>query len=243
MIGNRVHFLPIVDSTNNYVAKLLSSGNLAHGTVILAETQTAGKGQRGNSWVSSSGKQFTASIYLETAFLSVEDSVALNMMVALSVKACIASFLKDEVHIKWPNDILVNDKKIAGILIETQIAAGKVKGAICGIGINLVPELDEKTSTNLTDLSGKTQEPFVVLDALLPVLNANFQQLKAGDFAELKSNYLAKLWRLNQLQNVIVGDNEIKTGKIIGVTNSGDLIFQVDEEELNFGLKEIKFQY
>lgn len=243
MIGNRVHFLPIVDSTNNYVANLLSSGNLAHGTVILAETQTAGKGQRGNSWVSSSGKHFTASIYLETAFLSVEDSVALNMMVALSVQACIASFLKDEVYIKWPNDILVNDKKIAGILIETQIASGKVKGAICGIGINLVPEFDEKTSTNLTDLSGKTQVPFVVLDALLPVLNANFQRLKAGDFAALKSNYLAKLWRINQLQDVIVADNEIKTGKIIGVANSGDLLFQVNEEVLNFGLKEIKFQY
>lgn len=243
MIGNRVHFLPIVDSTNNYVANLLSSGNLAHGTVILAETQTAGKGQRGNSWVSSSGKQFTASIYLETAFLSVEDSVALNMMVALSVQACIASFLKDEVHIKWPNDILVNDKKIAGILIETQIAAGKVKGAICGIGINLVQELNEKASTNLTDLSGNTQVPFVVLDALLPALNANFQRLKAGDFAALKSNYLAKLWRINQLQDVIVGDDEMKTGKIIGVANSGDLIFQVNEEVLNFGLKEIKFQY
>lgn len=243
MIGNRIHFLPIVDSTNNYIANLLSSGNLAHGTVILAETQTAGKGQRGNTWVSSGGKQFTASIYLETAFLSVENSVVLNMMVALSVQACIASFLKNDVFIKWPNDILVNDKKIAGILIETQVISGKIKGAICGIGINLVPESNEKASTNLTDLSGNTQVPFVVLDALLLALNANFQRIKTGDFETIKSNYLAKLWRFNQLQDVVVGENEIKTGKIIGVANSGDLIFQVNEQVLNFGLKEIKFQY
>lgn len=243
MIGNRVHYLPIVDSTNNYVANLLSLGNLAHGTVILAETQTAGRGQRGNSWVSSSGKQFTASIYLETAFLSVENSVTLNMMVALSVQQCIASFLKDDVFIKWPNDILINDKKIAGILIETQIATGKVKSAICGIGINLVPESNEKASTNLADLSDQTHVPLVVLDALLPILNANFHRLKAGDFTEIKSNYLAKLWRFNRLQQVIVGDNELITGKIIGVAASGDLIFEVNEEKQIFGLKEIKFQY
>jgi BirA family biotin operon repressor/biotin-[acetyl-CoA-carboxylase] ligase len=243
MIGNRVHFLPIVDSTNNYVANLLSSGNLAHGTVILAETQTAGKGQRGNTWVSSGGKQFTASIFLETAFLSVEQMVALNMMVALSVQQCISSFIAEDVLIKWPNDILVKDKKIAGILIETQIASGKVKSAICGIGINLVAESNQASSTNLFDLAGTNVAPFVLLDAFIPILTKNFQQLKALQFDEIKADYLAKLWRINQEQEVIVSENTKLVGKIIDVSASGDLVFQVGNEELKFGLKEIKFQY
>lgn len=243
MIGNRVHFLPIVDSTNNYVANLLSSGNLAHGTVILAETQTAGKGQRGNTWDSSGGKQFTASIFLETAFLSVEQMVALNMMVALSVQQCIATYTKEEVFIKWPNDILVNDKKIAGILIETQIASGKVKSAICGIGINLVAESNQASSTNLSDLSGTDVVPFVLLDAFIPILTKNFQQLKAQQFDKIKVDYLARLWRMNQEQEVIVSENTKLVGKIIDVSESGDLIFQAGDEKRIFGLKEIKFQY
>jgi BirA family biotin operon repressor/biotin-[acetyl-CoA-carboxylase] ligase len=243
MIGNRVHFLPIVDSTNNYVANLLSKGDLAHGTVILAETQTSGRGQRGNSWISSSGKQFTASFYLETAFLSVENSIALNMMVALSVQQCISSFVTDEVHIKWPNDILVNDKKIAGVLIETQIASGKVKSAICGIGINLIAESNELSSTNIADLSGVVQAPFVVLDALIPILTKNFLQLKALRFDEIKADYLAKLWRIHQLQEVIVLENSKLVGQIVDVSETGDLVFKIGDEERTFGLKEIKFQY
>jgi BirA family biotin operon repressor/biotin-[acetyl-CoA-carboxylase] ligase len=243
MIGNRVHFLPIVDSTNNYVANLLSKGDLAHGTVILAETQTSGRGQRGNSWISSSGKQFTASFYLETAFLSVENSIALNMMVALSVQQCISSFVSDEVHIKWPNDILVNDKKIAGVLIETQIASGKVKSAICGIGINLIAESNELSSTNIADLSGVVQAPFVVLDALIPILTKNFLQLKALRFDEIKADYLAKLWRIHQLQEVIVLENSKLVGQIVDVSETGDLVFKIGDEEQTFGLKEIKFQY
>lgn len=243
MIGNRIHFLPIVDSTNNYVANLLSSGNLAHGTVILAETQTAGKGQRGNTWVSSGGKQFTASIFLETAFLSVEQVVALNMMVALSVQECISSFITEKAFIKWPNDILVNDKKIAGILVETQIANGTVKSAICGIGINLVPEKDQLSSTNIFELSSSSIAPFVLLDALIPILTKKFNQLKALRIDEIKADYLANLWRVNHVQEVIVSENKKIVGKIIDVSESGDLIFQVGNEQLKFGLKEIKFQY
>jgi BirA family biotin operon repressor/biotin-[acetyl-CoA-carboxylase] ligase len=137
----------------------------------------------------------------------------------------------------------VKDKKIAGILIETQIASGKVKSAICGIGINLVAESNQASSTNLFELAGTNVAPFVLLDAFIPIFTKNFQQLKALQFDEIKADYLAKLWRINQEQEVIVSENTKLVGKIIDVSTSGDLVFQVGNEELKFGLKEIKFQY
>src|SRR5687768_3983198 len=138
MIGQKLILLDEVDSTNNYAAKLLNAGNLAHGTVILAEKQTAGKGQRGNSWSTGAENQLACSVYAETAFLSADRYWYLNLAVALAVYHTIRSSVPHEnVRIKWPNDVLVNDKKLSGILIETHWRSGAVHGAIIGVGINV----------------------------------------------------------------------------------------------------------
>lgn len=243
MIGNRILFLHEVDSTNNYAAKLLSEGKLAHGTVILAEKQTAGRGQRGNSWSSRSGKQFTASIYLDTAFLSVDRLVVFNMMVALALRKAISGYFEKETLIKWPNDILVYNKKISGILIESQVKNGTVTGAICGVGINLFSELSLPSSISFSELLSTVPEPLSVSERLCAALNEYYLRLKNGDDEKLKAEYLTFLWNYARPVSAELADGTPIEGQIVGVNKNGDLEFQTSTELVSFGIKEIKFQY
>jgi BirA family biotin operon repressor/biotin-[acetyl-CoA-carboxylase] ligase len=243
MIGKRVLFLHEVDSTNNYAAKLLAAGNLTHGTVILAERQTAGRGQRGNKWESQAGKQFIATVYLETAFLSVERIVSFNMAFSLAVRATIQQFIQEPVFIKWPNDLMIQDKKNAGILIETQFKSGGLAGAICGVGINLFQEVGLESSIGWSQMLQVVPEPMTVLDMFCKQINAFYELLKQGQDAAIQAMFLEQLWMLNHEIAVTLNDGSEVNGKISGVSPNGDLLFQMANELKSFGIKEIHFHY
>ncbi len=242
MIGQKFILLDEVDSTNNYTAKLLSEGKMAHGTVILAEKQTAGRGQRGNLWHSSSGKQFTCSVYAATAFLSVERYWYLNLAVALAVWETVDAFISEETKIKWPNDVLVNDKKIGGILIETQWNSGKINGAIIGVGINLQRESDLPSSCSLSDFTENTPETLEMARQMALSLELQFERLRAGNWNGLLQDYHALLWKKDELMNARIETNQLQ-GYIRGIDGNGNLLFEVNGEERSFGLKEISFNY
>ncbi|HLP56064.1 MAG TPA: biotin--[acetyl-CoA-carboxylase] ligase [Fluviicola sp.] len=240
MIGQKFILLDEVDSTNNYTAKLLNEGKMAHGTVILAEKQTAGRGQRGNLWHSSSGKQFTCSVYAATAFLSVERYWYLNLAVALAVWETVDAFISEETKIKWPNDVLVNDKKIGGILIETQWNSGKINGAIIGVGINLQRESDLPSSCSLSDFTSPVPEILEMAQKLALKLEVQFERLRAGNWNGLLQDYHALLWKKDELMNARIETNQLQ-GYIRGIDGNGNLLFEVNGEERSFGLKEIAF--
>jgi BirA family biotin operon repressor/biotin-[acetyl-CoA-carboxylase] ligase len=243
MIGKHIVLLHEVDSTNNYAAKLLSEQKLEHGTVILAEKQTSGRGQRGNFWISNAGSQFTASFYIQTAFLSVNQLVSFNMSVALVVQQTIESLIQEPVFIKWPNDIMVRNKKMGGILIETQFKSGKIEGAIVGIGINIHSESDLSSAISLSDCVNDTIEPLVVLDKMLTIFNNHYFQLKNGNFDTIKKLYLSVLWNYGNEISAKLADETPIHGKIIDVNEEGNLVFQTVDEIYHFGIKEIKFTY
>ena len=135
-IGNKIVRLDSVDSTNNFAANLLREGKIGHGTVILADEQTAGRGQRGASWHSQGGMNLIFSVFVEHDNLSVDEQAHITHWVSLSVNDLlrahdIASF------IKWPNDLLVEDEKIGGILIENQLSGAFIRSSIIGVGLNV----------------------------------------------------------------------------------------------------------
>lgn len=243
MIGKRIVLLHEVDSTNNYAAKLLLEQKIAHGTVILAEKQTSGRGQRGNEWISKAGSQFTASFYISTAFLSVNELVSFNMSIALAVQKSLESILKEAVDIKWPNDLLVRNKKIGGILIETQFKSGRVEGAIVGIGINIHSENDLPSAISIYDCLGEKLEPMTLLEQLLPELNRFYALLKNGEFSTIKQEYLSNLWNFGVELTAQLSDDSKIRGKIIDVDSEGNLVFQTATQVHAFGIKEIKFTY
>lgn len=232
-----------VDSTNNYAAKLLGEGKLAHGTVILAEKQTAGRGQRGNSWSSATKNQFTASFYVETAFLSVEDYLHLNFSVALAVRATIARYIKAVPMIKWPNDILVNDRKIAGILIEAQWQNGRMTGAIIGVGINLFREDGLPSGCALSEWVENVPATLELANGLWEELELLLNQLRQGFGNGIREAYHDRLWKKDQLIAAETPDGTILNGSILEVDHAGNLCFEVNGNVRKFGVQEIKFRY
>ncbi|MGV3609823.1 MAG: biotin--[acetyl-CoA-carboxylase] ligase [Fluviicola sp.] len=242
MIGQQIIQIHEVDSTNNYAAKLLSEGKLAHGTVILAEHQTAGRGQRGRNWQSVGSKQFTGTYFLKTDFLSVDHLCYLNMGIALAVRGMIQSFTRKQVSIKWPNDIFIDSHKIAGILIETNWKNGRVEGAIVGIGANISPVRSVGYATSLEELSGKSPEILSVLDELSKQMNEFYHYLQQSDFNNLKSIYESFLWKKDEEIVLEERQNPVPfKGIIRGVDQIGNLLLERDgvitvyhNQELNF---------
>lgn len=139
-IGQRFIELPSVGSTNKFAADLLASGMAVHGTVILAHAQTDGRGQRGRSWMSAPGLDIATSVVLLLDGWPVAEQFALGKVAALAVHDVVADVLRDragEVRIKWPNDILVGRRKVAGMLIRNEVLGSAVKGVVIGIGLNV----------------------------------------------------------------------------------------------------------
>jgi BirA family transcriptional regulator, biotin operon repressor / biotin---[acetyl-CoA-carboxylase] ligase len=246
MIGQKLIFLDEVDSTNNYTAKLLNEGKLAHGTVILAGKQTAGRGQRGNLWSSNAGNQLACSVYAETAFLSAERYWFLNLAVALAVYTTIeAAVPAEEVRIKWPNDVLINNKKLSGILIETQWRSGAITGAIIGVGINVNGEPDLPSSCALNDFRTNTVglTPLELAHELTENLEVRFQQLRQGAWNDLLEEYHRVLWRKDVFQFAETESAEMIEGYIRGIDGTGNLLFETEEGIRTFAMKEIAFRY
>jgi BirA family biotin operon repressor/biotin-[acetyl-CoA-carboxylase] ligase len=154
-IGHTKIRLESVDSTNNYTANLVSTTKVLEGTVIMASSQFAGKGQRGNNWISEPGKNLTFSVLLRPSFLPLNKAHLLTHLGGLAVLKTVASYCINT-SIKWPNDIYVSNNKIAGVLVENVIGENKIKQCIMGIGLN-VNQTDFPTVLDATSLKKQTQ--------------------------------------------------------------------------------------
>lgn len=242
MIGQKFIQLDSVDSTNNYAAKLLSEGKLAHGTVILADKQTEGKGQRGNKWHVSTEKQFICSVFLETAFLSVERYWYLNLAVANAVRSSVSHYISEKTFIKWPNDILVNNRKLAGILIETTWNAGKIVGAVVGVGINIHEESGLERSGSLADFTDHLPEPLEMAMLFASLLELQFERLRKGEWNVVMEEYLGSLWMLYQQTEVEI-QGALTNGMIKGINENGSLLFEIAGTTNAYDIKEITFRY
>ena len=158
-----VIWLDSIDSTNSEALRRLPE--LSGGTVLAAREQTAGRGQRGNTWFSALGENLTFSIVLKDLPLKAPEAVRLNYMTSVAV----ASYLEShgvEAAIKWPNDIYVGDRKICGILISNTVSGTLLKDSVAGIGINLNQVEFPDWIPNPTSLKLITQNNYVIEDEL-----------------------------------------------------------------------------
>lgn len=238
-IGRKLIHLESVDSTNNYTANLVKSEGLSSGTVILADEQFEGKGQRGAEWVVEPGMNLTFSVYLEVVNLSVENQFDLSKIVALSICHFLAKRgIRSEV--KWPNDILVNGQKISGVLIENSISSLRPIRSVVGIGVNINQTRFRKF--NATSIQSELGQFYPVKDALFSFIES-FNTLSEelfGNSTLLHERYLEKLYQLNSKNRYKDATGEFE-GEIRGVEQSGRLIVLKDEQEVSYDLKEITF--
>lgn len=236
--------LESVDSTNNYAASMVKMSRPPEGTVITALEQTQGKGQRGATWQSKPGENLLMSVILYPPFLNAEDLFALSEAVSLAVSDALEAVSGSDTFIKWPNDIVIKDQKVAGILIETAWTESRVQSVVCGIGINLnQQQFDFPNASSLFALTGREFEPDSCREEIMNRIEANYLRLRTGQQPALHHDFLRKLYRLNQPTQFIRKDGQI-TATITGVSRNGRLQLIDDTgEPFSCNLKEITMIY
>ncbi len=220
-------FIDETTSTNQVATRLIESGHTKEGTIVIAHHQTQGRGQRGKSWYSSPGKNILASLILKPHFLELQHQFDLSIAIALGICDWVSQYIDSAVHVKWPNDIYVKDRKIAGILIQNMLAGKIIQHSIIGIGINVNEENFAKDLPNPTSLYLESQKKYI-LDDLYAVLFSTildrYEQLKKGEAKNLKKEYLQKMYLRGVFAPFSTSDQEFFIGKIKGIDDMGRLV-------------------
>ncbi len=240
-MGHSLVFMPECHSTNDEASRLIQNTNVIEGTVVITNNQIAGRGQRGNTWLSAVGKNLTFSILIIPSFILVKDQFYLNVAFSLGLADYLKAALKTEVRIKWPNDILIGDKKICGILIENHIHGQHIQHSIVGIGLNVNQEgfaILTATSMSLQRNNGFLLEE--VLHDLLGYLETRYLQLRAGQVAALIREYHSSLYWIGE-HHVFKNQEDVFEGKISGVDASGRLVIIAKGLPRHFEVKQIQF--
>jgi BirA family transcriptional regulator, biotin operon repressor / biotin---[acetyl-CoA-carboxylase] ligase len=126
-----------INSTNKHAMEQISLGLAAHGQGFAALYQTNGQGQHGKNWAAQAGKNLLITVIANTSAIPIANMPLFNMHIAIQVYQFVKTFIPDNIAIKWPNDIIVNDRKAAGILIENKIVGSVWQWAVIGVGINI----------------------------------------------------------------------------------------------------------
>lgn len=231
------------NSTNNYLKELLQTQNIDEGTVVWADFQSAGKGQRGNGWESEAGKNILFSIVLFPGFLKAGEQFILSQIVSLAVANCLQEYTKS-ISIKWPNDIYWNEKKICGILLENTILEDNIGHSVAGIGININQENFRSDAPNPVSLKQITNRDYnleEILKTVVDNINVYYQQIKIGKTDSLIKQYKESLFRKDGYHLYNDGISNF-LARIQDVDSSGILILKTKEgEERHFAFKEVKY--
>jgi BirA family biotin operon repressor/biotin-[acetyl-CoA-carboxylase] ligase len=234
----------VINSTNWYAIALLEREKPAEGTVIVAGYQTEGKGQDTNSWESEANMNLTFSIILYPTFLPIEDQFQLNKIIALGVTDFISRFIERNVSIKWPNDVYVSDRKIAGILINNSIIGDSFLYSVAGIGININQMLfksDAPNPVSLKMVTGRHYDLEECLNLLCADLDKRYEQLKEEEINSLDRDYLRILYGYGKFYSYLYHDQQV-SAKITGVDEFGRLLVLTAEgQTLICNQKEITF--
>jgi BirA family transcriptional regulator, biotin operon repressor / biotin---[acetyl-CoA-carboxylase] ligase len=247
--GQNLIFLKSVDSTNSYAAELLRQNKQQEGTVVCSFNQTSGRGQRGNFWQVEPNKNATFSVIYYPVFLKPDEQFMLTKAISVGLAGLVTELLnciekKYKVNIKWPNDIYVDEKKIAGILIENTLADGFIKSSIIGIGLNVNQTVfsDISNATSLAQLSGENYHLENVVEKSCKYIEALYLQLKAGKIESINKEYLNYLYQLGEVKKYVLSDGTDIQGKITGVSKEGYLQISLSAgEQVQFDLKQIRF--
>lgn len=231
MIKKRYHF-ETIDSTNTK-AKELAAAGAVQGTLVTADAQQAGIGRRGRSWSSEKKAGIYMSMLLRPE-IATDKASMLTLVAALAVERAIAETLDCQPMIKWPNDIVLNKKKICGILTEMVLKGTEIDFVVIGIGINVnnknFPEEIVQTASSLSlELGNEIDREMLISEVWkrFSVYYENF--LQVGDLSGIKAEYEHALINKDEKVKVLDPLGEYM-GIAKGITNIGELIVDTEEE-------------
>ncbi|MDY3978478.1 MAG: biotin--[acetyl-CoA-carboxylase] ligase [Tidjanibacter sp.] len=234
---NIIHF-DTLPSTNTEAKDARYVG----GDVIVADSQTLGRGQRGHTWSSRAGENLTASFVVIPSQLSVDCQFLLSQTAALAVVDTLRGY-GIESRVKWTNDIYCGDKKICGILIENTLSGNKVSRSIIGIGVNINqcdfdPDLPNPTSMRLQD--GCQRNVGEVLTALCDAVEQRLA-MAAAEPERLSADYNSLLYRRGENYRYRLPEGGYLDGEICSVGSDGRLVLDTEAGRRSFAFKEIEF--
>ena len=213
---------------------------------IHAYEQTSGRGQRGASWISNAGENLTFSVLYPKPKVKIKDQFILSAGIGMALLMALKELKINNVKLKWPNDIMAENLKVGGILIENILNNGSIGTVIMGIGLNVnqvsFPGLPKASSLNL--VAGRTFEIARVLEVILKNIERMMQNLNVGNADDILSNYEEELFRRNKVSTFKMPDDSFLTGIIKGITSTGLLKVEVEDNIIRtFDLKELKLLF
>ena len=233
MENKKIIYYEQLDSTNAEIARLASE-SAEHGTVVVADEQTAGKGRRGRQWESPAGENIYMSILLRPDCV-LDRAPMLTLVMAYSVAKVIRGIGFKDVQIKWPNDLVLSGKKICGILTEMQLKNTEIDFVVVGVGINVntskFPEELKDIATSLCLESGRAFDRRMIVESVVGYFKKAYQQfLQTQDLEFLREEYNDMLANVGKEVRVLEPGNEY-TAYARGINSEGELLVRTKEGE------------
>ena len=236
----KVYHFEEVSSTND----LAREEQFAHGDLLWAERQTAGRGQRGHTWLSEEEVNLTFSLVVEPRFLPAKEQFLLSAATAVALCDCLTRY-GIEARIKWTNDIYVEDRKIVGILIEHFYAGATLRRTVIGIGLNVNQEQFDHSLPNPTSMlleGEKRYDREEVLRTFYACFMARYRQVEQGDAEAVLGEYHRLIYRLGEEQLFRLPNGEELTATIEGIESDGALrLLHAGGKRHSYHFKEIEF--
>jgi len=227
-LGKRVYYFDTIDTTQNFAMKIASKSN-ENGTVVISKKQTGGRGRMKRKWKSPAGGIWM-SIIIHPKF---DVSYATLVPIATSLALCIAieKILKIKPELKWPNDVTLKGKKIAGVLIDTSIVSNEIENMVLGIGINFKIKPHELTNAikktpnfyGVATLVKKNENALPLVQQFLYELENIFQLINSGHIKKIKNGWTKRSSTIGRSVSIITNEGNLN-GKAVKIDSDGALI-------------------
>ncbi len=230
LIGREVQLLPKTSSTNTLAMELAAQG-APEGTVVVAETQTAGRGRRGRTWISPKGNLYMSAILRPD--IPVQRAPRITLLGAVAVAAAVRKALGLNAVIKWPNDVLIKDRKVCGLLTEMSAEQDRVRHVVLGIGVDVNADLAELPSdvqprtTTLAAEAGKRIDRTALLREVLRELDQYYRAFLADDGAVLAAWKRMNCTLGNRVE--VSGAGATIAGRAQDIDGDGRLVIRTDD--------------
>ena len=232
-----------VDSTQSVIKKLAQQ-NAPDGIVAIADIQNCGRGRRGRTWSNASGKNLIFSVLLRPRLRPGEVQL-LNLAAGLAVRKVLSEYYNLNAELKWPNDILINNKKICGILSEAAVEPDKIYYAITGIGLNVnmknedIPEeISDKATSMFIESSVENKRPLLLIRILDVFANLLKQMEEKDGLLKLLTQYRTYCATIGRDVRIIQDEEEF-CGRAVDVTDQGALIVRINENNVIFAAADV----
>lgn len=224
------HKVHSVKSTNEFLQRWLEDRSIAEGTILSTAFQSRGRGQYGRSWSSKPKLNVLASSVFYPHFLSPNNQFSLNMIIATGLRNALAPYLP-EVQVKWPNDIMVGHRKIAGILVQCAIQQNKLQHCVFGIGCNInqieFPDFDPP-AVSLKMIEGKSYDIRRLEQTIFEQIGFQYHRLSKGKIDEIRKEYNQFLWNKDRTQHFDIKGERRVSGLLLGLDEQGNMSLEIN---------------